>query len=393
MLYSVLVGTVLILLQLLAALPWLSVADPRGMRQAVRQPLNWALALGAVVVGGVGLGVFITVVQEATRLLLWGRVFGAVLHLQLMIDVFVLFFPLLLWVWPQGGAVALAAFREGFRQPLFWVIILIVLVLMTASPLFPYFTFGEDYKVIRELGYDLIMLSAVVFSVFEASIRISEEIEGRTAITVMSKPVSRRQFLIGKFLGILLAALLMTGLLAWSFNWILWMATYFTGDTVTDPLWLELARRDYAWLGDAPLNFALGAGLWMDNVTYAAPGLIFGFCQAMVLLAVAVALATRLPMIVNLVILLFVFFLGHLTHVLVQASYGRFALVNFLARFFDVVLPGLDYFDYGQLVVRDLPPDPGSFAIYIGSVSLYAVLYSVIALLLGLILFEDRDLA
>ena len=51
-----------------------------------------------------------------------------------------------------------------------------------------------------------------------ASMLISEEIEGRTAITLMSKPVSRRQFLLGKFVGLLLAALAMTGILSWFFD-------------------------------------------------------------------------------------------------------------------------------------------------------------------------------
>ena len=90
---------------------------------------------------------------------------------------------------------------------------------------------------------------------------------------------------------------------------------------------------------------------------------------------------------------LLVFFLGHLTHVLVVVSSGRNTLVNFIARFFDNVLPGLEYFDLGSVHVRDALPDPGVLYAYVGSVCFYAVLYSTIALLFGLILFEDRDLA
>ena len=126
------------------------------------------------------------------------------------------------------------------------------------------------------------------------------------------------------------------------------------------------------------------------------PGLVLGFCQGTVLLAISVALATRLPMVVNVVSCVVIFFLGHLTHVLVHTSMvGRFKLVSFIAKVFDNILPGLEYFNPSPIVVRDIPPDPNGygFAIYLGSVVLYAVLYSVIALLLGLILFEDRDLA
>jgi hypothetical protein len=391
-----LAGTALSLLQLLAALPWLAALDFGAFRAALRKPVTWLAALGGCLGVGVLLALFVSIiVQEPARLLGWGKLYGAILNAQLAIDFFAIVFPLLLLAWPQGGAVALAAFREGVRQPLFWLISLVALLWLLVSPFLPYFTFGEDFKMVSELGFDTIMLSAVVFSVLAASMSISEEIEGRTAITLMSKPVSRRQFLLGKFFGILLAAMLMTGMLGVVFDGVMWFKLWFDGEQVGEPAWLEPARQAWsATLGEGGLNLALGAGLWFDYVVGTFPGLVFGFCQVMVLLAVAVALATRLPMVVNLVTCLVVFFLGHLTHVLVQVSaIGRFKLVNFMARFFENVLPGLEYFDIGPVIVRDVPPDPAKFLFYIGSVVLYAVLYSVIALLFGLILFEDRDLA
>jgi ABC-type transport system involved in multi-copper enzyme maturation permease subunit len=248
--------------------------------------------------------------------------------------------------------------------------------------------------MVKEIGYDLIMVLGVAFAVFTASDSISEEIEGRTAITVMSKPVSRYQFLVGKFLGILAAALLMTAMLGWFFNGVMWFKLWFDRELPGDPAWMEPLRQ--AWrgaMGEPAANFILGSGVWFANAIESMPGLIFGFCQVMVLLAIAVALATRLPMIVNMVTCLLIFFLGHLTHVLVQVSQARFALVNFMARFFETILPGLEYFDPGPLIVRDIPLEPRQFSIYIGSVVLYAALYSIIALVFGLILFEDRDLA
>jgi len=89
---------------------------------------------------------------------------------------------------------------------------------------------------------------------------------------------------------------------------------------------------------------------------------------------------------------LVVFFLGNLTHILVRVSENN-TLINFTAKLFENVLPGLKYFDLGQIVGRDVPPEPRMFWFYVGSVFSYAVLCSIIALLFGLILFEDRDLA
>jgi ABC-type transport system involved in multi-copper enzyme maturation permease subunit len=392
-LQSVLVGIVLCLVQFLAALPWIAALDPRTFRQVARRGSSWLIALGGVIGAGVALAVFISVIQDPGRLLVWGRLYGAVLQAQLTLDFFALLFPLLLLVWPQGGAVALAAFREGVRQPLFWAIMVGAVGLMTIAPFIPYFTFGEDIKMVRELGYDTIMLAAVFFAVVAASMSISEEIEGRTAITVMSKPVSRRHFLLGKFVGILLAAMLMTGLLAWFFEGMMWFKLWFDREPIPDPTWLEAGRTALAPLAGTAANFILGAGVWLQDGLVVLRGSVFGLCQVMVLLAIAVALATRLPMVVNLVTCLIIFFLGHLTHVLVVVSSGRNTLVNFIARFFDNVLPGLEYFDYGPVVIRDVGLDPGRFSVYLGTIVAYAVLYSIIALLFGLILFEDRDLA
>src|SRR4029453_3666619 len=89
------------------------------------------------------------------------------------------------------------------------------------SVVIPYFTFGDDYKMMKQIGFDVVMLAAPLFGGLAASISLAEEIEGRTAITLMSKPVNRRQFLIGKFLGILMACLIMSLVLSWTLNFAL----------------------------------------------------------------------------------------------------------------------------------------------------------------------------
>jgi hypothetical protein len=98
-------------------------------------------------------------------------------------------------------------------------------------------------------------------------------------------------------------------------------------------------------------------------------------------------------MILNLVLCVVIFFLSHLTPMLEQVSRGRFRLVQFIAKLFDSLLPGLDFLKIGNAIVLPAPPNPREFAIYVASVTLYAVIYTAIALLFGLILFEDRDLA
>ena len=54
-----------------------------------------------------------------------------------------------------------AAFREWLRHPLFWFVFVGASFFLLVSPIIPYFTFGEDMKMVKELGYDWLMLGGV----------------------------------------------------------------------------------------------------------------------------------------------------------------------------------------------------------------------------------------
>ena len=71
----------------------------------------------------------------------------------------------------------------------------------------PYFTFGEDIKMYKDTGLTTISFACMLLALLTASSTVAEEIEGKTAITLLSKPINRRQFIIGKFLGIELGVL------------------------------------------------------------------------------------------------------------------------------------------------------------------------------------------
>ena len=215
-------GVILAGIQFAAALPWLWAIDPKGFERATRNSQSLASILGGVGVAGCVLGAYLVYKGDATNLQWYGQyVYGAILHLQLLIDMFLVLPHLLILVWPKGGAVALAGYREGWRQPMFWLIIVFAIGATWFSVFIPYFTFGDDYKMMKQIGFDVVMLAAGLFGALAASMSISEEIEGRTAVTLMSKPVNRRQFLIGKFLGILMACLAMSLILEWNLNYAL----------------------------------------------------------------------------------------------------------------------------------------------------------------------------
>lgn len=398
-------GLILALVQFVAAIPWLWGMDPRGFKRWVKDPAVLGYSLGAVVGIGLLLALFISERRVTAVLQDYGRYYGALLHLQLALDFLVLVPQLLLVLWPKGGALALATFRECWRQPMFWLISVLAMLLIVASMVIPYFTFGEDYKMMKQLGFDIIMLSAALFGLLAASISINEEIEGRTAITVMSKPINRRQFLLGKYVGTLLGCWAMMLLLGWVLTWALYIKPYFDKlDDVVDTMpqdVVQLLTPEFRKLipTSEGVAFAEGVARWCGEALAHHVGLLLTFGQVMVLLAICTALATRMQFVINLVICLFIFLIGHLAPVLVEVTnqmsseVAALKLVSFIAQLFNALFPALKYFDMGPAIIRDSNVPMWSFMIYVGTVFGYAVLYSAIGLILGLILFEDRDLA
>jgi ABC-type transport system involved in multi-copper enzyme maturation permease subunit len=404
-------AALLAFVQLLAALPWLTVLFftptevltlyhwTRKTPPALRLRLYAVLLIPAMLVVA---AVLLPFLAGGAGRVPAGYVYGAVLQLQLTADFFIIFIWLMLLVWPKGGAVAQAAFREGIRQPMFWLLAFLAWLAIFISPFVPYFTFGEDLIVVKELGYDTIMLFSVVFGCLAASLFVSEEIEGRTALTLMSKPVSRRQFLLGKFVGILLACAALFGFLGLWFEGVLLFKAWFDrADPVPPPAWLTDTLTRWQ-LPPATDQLLLGAGRWLAHTLETLPGLLLCFLQVMVLVAVSVTLATRLPMVVNLVAVLVLFLVSHLTPVLVlignKAERDNPAspvarILSFISQLFDALFPGLEFFRVGPPLLGDTPPAAGPLMIYLASVLFYGVLYTLIVLILGLILFEDRDLA
>ena len=399
-------GMILAMIQVVAALPWLYALDPKGFRRTLREPQALGYFVLAVLGLGEGMAFFMSLRGDSTQLGLYGRVFGAVLHLQLLIDLFIFAPYFLTLLFPKAGAVALAAYREGWRQPLFWLIFAFGFCATWMAVVLPYFTFGDDFKMFKQIGFDVIMLCALLFGTLASSISIAEEIEGRTAITVMSKPISRRSFLVGKFVGIIMASGALCLMLGLNFNiGLVVMPEFDKINEAYDPM-PEQAKAGFIPFvadflpGGAVQSFGEGASKWLAESFVNLFGLALVFGQVMILVAIATALATRLPFVVNLVVVVCIYFFGHLAPVVVrvtenspnaQATSSR--LIRFLAQTFDTLLPALEFFKMEPAIVRDTPLDLWSFAGYVATVCGYSLLYTAIALLIGLLLFEDRDLA
>lgn len=271
---------------------------------------------------------------------------------------------------PKVAAIARTTAKEAMSQPLFFVLLAIGVFALLLFPFVSYNTLGEDVKMLKTEGLTIIKVLAIILAIWTASISIADEIEGRTALTLLSKPVGRWQLILGKFLGVLVpVAILFVVLGALFLGTVSFKVAYDARETAQPtPTWKECAME-------------------MGQVT---PGLVVSFLEAMILASISVAISTRLPMLPNLVICFTVYVLGHLIPMLVNSPAGaQFPLVAFMGKLIAAVLPVLEHYSMEAPIStgKELPP------IYLLWTAVYSVLYSGMSMLVALLLFEDRDLA
>jgi len=285
-----------------------------------------------------------------------------------VVGVFLLYL-LIHWLLPGVSTIALATSKEAVAQPLYLLALIIGFCLLMLYIIIPYNTFGEDVKMYKDSALMTIMVLAFLVSIWTASVSVADEIDGRTALTLLSKPISRREFVLGKFLGIVWANLLMFIVLG---AWMMIMISY---KVVYDAR--ETANPEPAWQ------------LCATEMLGTVPGLVLSFMETVVLTAISVAISTRLPILPNLVICGSIYVLGHLGPLIVQSSMGQNEFVAFFGQLIALILPVLDHFNIQAAVAGGVPVPP----VYLAWAALYCALYSAVAMLLALILFEDRDLA
>src|SRR6476659_4535522 len=104
-------------------------------------------------------------------------------------------------------------FFEAIVQPIYSLLLALGAGVLIIFGALPFFTLGEDTVIYKSVSLDVILLMVLIATLFATSRSIFEEIEDRTMLTLMSKPVKRWEVLVGKYLGIITAALLAVAVL------------------------------------------------------------------------------------------------------------------------------------------------------------------------------------
>jgi ABC-type transport system involved in multi-copper enzyme maturation permease subunit len=286
--------------------------------------------------------------------------------------------------------IARHTFVEAVVQPIFWLSIVVGAAILGIFAALPFFTLGEDTRMYKSVALDVILLLVLLVTLLATSRSIYEEIEDRTMLTLMSKPVSRLQVLAGKFAGLSASALL--AVLAMGV--VLVVAVH--QRIPTDYLMRTQSIFEHEIRQLAEHRQMHIAGIF--------PGLLLTWLQVSVLAAISVAISTRFSFIVNLPAVLLIYLAGNLARFLDTALEGGSFAARAIGAIATTVLPYLAAFDQRDMNVYSTVRIPGTAFAEVPGVTvgqlwqgtaaagLYAGLYVVAALGVGLILFRNREL-
>jgi len=98
-------------------------------------------------------------------------------------------------------AVAVNTFRETIRDRILGVIILFALAMIVASLWLASISLGQEGRMMKDFGLVAVSAFGLVVAVFVAASLVRKEVEKRTVFVIFSKPVSRSEFIWGKFVG------------------------------------------------------------------------------------------------------------------------------------------------------------------------------------------------
>jgi Cu-processing system permease protein len=95
-------------------------------------------------------------------------------------------------------------FREALRQKLAVNLLLFALLLIAASVALSSLTYGEQFRIISDLALTSAQLFGTLIAVFLGAGLIAGDVERRTLYPIVAKPVGRWQYLVGRYLGLVL---------------------------------------------------------------------------------------------------------------------------------------------------------------------------------------------
>jgi ABC-type transport system involved in multi-copper enzyme maturation permease subunit len=255
------------------------------------------------------------------------------------------------------GNVAANVFKESVRDRVLYNLVAFAALLIGASYLVGQLTAGQDIKIIKDLGLAAIDTFGLLIAVFIGAGLVWKEVERRSIYSLLSKPIRRHEFILGKYAGLALTLLVNVAIMTLAFYAVLgYMRAQMQEATATDPRMLV------------------------------AISLIL--VELLLVTAIALFFSTFAGPLLSMALTLCLWVIGHF-----NADLRNFENVvesrtaAYLARSLYYVLPNFSAFDVKTQVVQALPV-PWS---YVGMTTLYGVVYVALLLTAAVVVFSRRD--
>ncbi|MBK9306409.1 MAG: ABC transporter permease subunit [Nitrospira sp.] len=247
-------------------------------------------------------------------------------------------------------SIALNTFRENLRDKLLYNLLIFALLMIGSSLILMRLTLGEFHRLILDIGLGSINFFGVLIAIFVGIGLVSREIEKKTIYTIVSKPVARFQFLLGKYVGLSLTLLINTAIMAGGLLVVLYVQ-------------------------EVPIHAVLFKALGLIVVEF------------MVITAVALLFSTFSSATFSAIFTLALYVIGHLTPDLKAFGEKMGGLGKTIVEGMYYVLPNLDRFNLKGHVTHQIDVPTGDLFV----IGLYGIAYTAFLLTLASVIFQRRD--
>lgn len=263
-------------------------------------------------------------------------------------------------IWIIAGA----AFKESVRDRVPYTMVVFAVLMMAASYLISELTAGQDLKIIKDLGLAAMSVFGLVIAVFIGIGLVSKEVERKSVFGLLTKPVTRAQFILGKYLGLVTTLAVNLSVMTVAYYGVLF---YMNG------LATEAMRAGWP----VPAT---------DPRLLVAVALIMG--ELAMVTAIALMFSTFSSPLLSAMLTLGLWVSGHFNGDLRQfEQVVDQPAVAWIARGLYYVLPNLAPFNVKAEVVYGMPVS----ASHVGFTLLYALIYIAALLVAAVAIFRRRD--
>lgn len=248
-------------------------------------------------------------------------------------------------------AVATNTFREAVRDKVLYVLLFFAVVTIFGSKAIGYVTVGQDEKIVMSISLAAVSVFGALIAIFVGTNLVYKEIDKRTIYTIISRPMHRYEFVLGKYLGLALLIGLVT-------------------------LTMTLVATAYILF--------LGGRV---SVTYFEAVLLM-YWQLLLVTSLSVLLSSLTSPILGAIIVFSCYVLGHATGILVDLpAHFEGTLVKELMEAVYYIVPNLDHFVIRSEAANGVPVRTS----YVLWTLAYGTVYTVMFLTLAALAFEDKD--